>query len=95
MSHPECQCPLRIVGLRRILDDVVEAIRHHEMRAGTGGISGTVVDSSGRLIPGASIKVLSTATGITLQTTTTGSGVYSFPSLPPASYQSHRHQRGV
>jgi hypothetical protein len=56
-------------------------------QAGNGGISGTVLDSSGRVIPGAAVKVTSQTTGVSIQTTTTGAGVYSLPSLPPASYQ--------
>jgi hypothetical protein len=56
-------------------------------QAGTGGISGTVTDSAGAIVPGAVVKVQSSTTGVSVQSTTTGAGVYSFPSLVPASYQ--------
>lgn len=56
-------------------------------QAGTGGISGTVSDSSGGVVPGATVTVLNPATGVSVESTTTGVGVYSFPSLPPAVYQ--------
>src|SRR6185312_16227606 len=56
-------------------------------QAGTGGISGTVTDASGGAVPGATVTVLNPATGVSVESTTTGVGVYSFPSLPPAVYQ--------
>ena len=56
-------------------------------QAGNGGLSGHVQDPSGGVIPGAGVHVQSQATGVTLSTVTTGAGVYSFPSLPPSTYQ--------
>jgi hypothetical protein len=52
-----------------------------------GGISGTVTDSSGAAIPGATVTVTNTATRGTRTTTTNGQGLYSFPALPPGSYE--------
>jgi hypothetical protein len=56
-------------------------------QAGTGGISGTVTDASGGAVPAATVTVLNPATGVSVESTTTGVGVYNFPSLPPAVYQ--------
>jgi hypothetical protein len=54
--------------------------------AGKGAISGTVFDTSGAAIPGASVKATNTATAITVTTTSTSAGDYSFPALDPGKY---------
>jgi hypothetical protein len=51
-----------------------------------GGITGTVTDSSGAAVPGASVTVTNTATRGTRETTTNAQGLYTFPSLPPGNY---------
>jgi len=52
----------------------------------TGGISGTVTDPSGAVVPSATVNLKSNSTGET-QTTTTGStGLYNFPLLKPGNY---------
>src|SRR5205823_12647944 len=51
-----------------------------------GGIAGTVTDSSGGAIPGATVTVTNTATGGMRNTTTNTEGLYTFPSLPPGVY---------
>jgi outer membrane receptor protein involved in Fe transport len=52
----------------------------------TGGLQGTVKDSTGAVIPGA--KVTLTAPGLvgTKETTSDGNGYYRFANLPPATY---------
>jgi len=52
----------------------------------TSAISGTVTDSSGAVVAGASIKVLNTATGITYHSTTDSQGSYRVTQLPPGTY---------
>jgi len=53
----------------------------------TGGtISGTVVDTTGRLIPNCSIVITNTATGITHNVTTNSDGFYTVPNLQAGSY---------
>lgn len=56
-------------------------------QAGNGGISGIVTDSSGAVVPGATVTVKSNATGVSLSHPTTGAGVYSFTALPPSTYE--------
>jgi hypothetical protein len=60
----------------------------------TGGISGTVTDPSGAIVPGAKVNLKSNSTGET-QTTSTGStGLYNFPLLKPGSYSVTISQTG-
>ena len=49
-------------------------------------LSGTVTDSSGAVIPGASVTATNTETGVSTKTTSDSSGSYTFPSLPPGTY---------
>jgi hypothetical protein len=52
----------------------------------TATLSGTVTDPSGAVLPGAQVKVISLATGLTRELVTDGAGVYSAPSLQPGDY---------
>lgn len=55
-------------------------------QTGTSRITGTVRDSSGALIPGATVAAKNEATGVSYSQTTTDAGFYAFPSLPVGSY---------
>jgi hypothetical protein len=59
---------------------------HAFAQAGRGSISGLVADSSGAVIPGASVTATNMATGSKLSTRTTGAGLYTFVSMPPGIY---------
>ena len=52
-----------------------------------GTITGTVVDSSGRVIPNAGVSITNVATGINRTVTTNEDGLYIAPNLLPASYE--------
>ena len=52
----------------------------------TGVISGTVTDSTGAVIPGATIVALEVQTGVKHTATTDNSGFYSFPALDVGIY---------
>ncbi|MFB3921966.1 MAG: carboxypeptidase regulatory-like domain-containing protein [Terriglobia bacterium] len=52
----------------------------------TGSISGIVRDASGAVIPGVSVKVLNTGTGIVQTAETDSVGFYNFPALPVGHY---------
>ena len=54
--------------------------------ATTGAISGTLMDPSGSVIPGAMVLATNTAQGIQNKTVTDSKGFYSFPSLPVGTY---------
>ncbi len=52
----------------------------------TASIRGTVTDSSGAVVPGATVTVTGTDTGLTQNTVTNTDGVYSFAELPVGTY---------
>lgn len=54
--------------------------------SGKGAITGTVMDKTGAVIPGASVRATNTATGISTATETTGAGLYTFSNLDPGIY---------
>lgn len=56
-------------------------------QAGRSGVSGTIRDNNGAVVPGATVKLLNSATGFEQTTTTSDEGVYTFASIPPATYQ--------
>ena len=52
-----------------------------------GTISGTVSDSSGRVIPATNILIKNVDTGVTRDTTTNTDGLYTAPNLVPGTYE--------
>ncbi|HEY6467348.1 MAG TPA: carboxypeptidase-like regulatory domain-containing protein, partial [Candidatus Acidoferrales bacterium] len=62
--------------------------------AGRGSLSGLVSDSSGAAVPSASVTLTNAATGVVLQGQTSSSGLYSFISLIPGTYQLQVSQSG-
>jgi hypothetical protein len=56
-------------------------------QAGRGGISGTITDPSGAVIPKVKVTALNHATDVTQQSVSSAAGLYSFVSLNPGVYQ--------
>ncbi|HKE23106.1 MAG TPA: TonB-dependent receptor [Bryobacteraceae bacterium] len=52
----------------------------------TGGITGTVKDPSGAMVPGASLTLKNEATGVSQKTRSTTTGNYVFEAVPTGSY---------
>ena len=52
----------------------------------SGTISGTVMDSTGAVVSGATVTVRSDAIGFSRSVTSSDSGSFVFPALPPATY---------
>lgn len=50
------------------------------------GITGTVTDPSGAVVPGAAVTVTNEATGVTNKTTTSSAGTYTVTGLLPGTY---------
>ena len=55
--------------------------------ANSGEIKGTVTDSTGAVIPQASVSVLNVLTGVITNVTTNDSGIYDLPSVEPGNYK--------
>ncbi|MGB8591949.1 MAG: carboxypeptidase-like regulatory domain-containing protein [Candidatus Acidiferrales bacterium] len=53
---------------------------------GTGALVGTVTDSSGGVVAGASVTLKNPATGVSRATNAKSDGVYEFPQLLPSAY---------
>lgn len=53
---------------------------------GTATFNGRVTDTSGAVIPGATVTVTNRATGLPRPTTTNENGLYSIPALPAGAY---------
>src|SRR4051812_21894975 len=52
----------------------------------SGSISGTILDSSGAVVPEVKIVVKQISTGVSRESTTNGAGVYRFAGLDPGIY---------
>jgi hypothetical protein len=63
-------------------------------QAGRGGISGLVTDTTGAIVPGATVTATNTATSSKLATVSTGAGLYSFVSLAPGTYDVSASAKG-
>ena len=63
------------------------AVSAHAQGGGaTTSLSGTVTDTSGAVIPGASVAVKNTATSTPFETVTNESGYFTVPALDPGTY---------
>ncbi len=58
-------------------------------QADHGSVTGTITDSSGAVIPGVQITATNPATGARFESTSNGSGSYTIPNLPIATYTIH------
>jgi hypothetical protein len=65
---------------------LVVGAKRLQAQAISGNISGTVTDSTGGVIAGASIQVKNTATGVTQTTTSNSQGRYNVPDLTVGTY---------
>ncbi len=61
---------------------------------GKGAITGTVMDKTGAVIPGADVAATNIATGITTKTVSTSTGDYHFSNLDPGIYTVTTNAKG-
>src|SRR5208282_2464016 len=84
---------LHLVAFSLLL--VVAAPRVLAQAGATGAISGTVLDSSGALIPGAEVRIVDNRTAQPLRTLTTdSSGKFVAALLPPSTYSAVVNAKG-
>src|SRR5437867_4692133 len=60
----------------------------------TGTISGTVVDASGQVVPGASVTLVNEGTGDTRSLATNESGGFTFTAIQPGTFTIKVEQKG-
>jgi hypothetical protein len=63
-------------------------------QAPDGTITGSVTDSSGAVIPGATVTVVDKANNTTRNLSANASGLYSAPALPPGNYEVRASMQG-
>src|SRR6202051_917142 len=85
MSRASNARTLFIVLLVSLVVSVFDVNLYAQVAGGT--ISGTVTDSSGRLINNVQITITNVATGVTRDVTTNEDGFYSAPNLLPGNYE--------
>ena len=73
------------------LVSVFSTLSHAKVGA---GISGTVTDSSGAIVSGATVQVTATETGIVVTRQTNSDGFYAFVDLQPGHYDIQVSQNG-
>src|SRR5215813_13909514 len=65
-----------------------------QSQLGAGSISGTVSDSNGAVIPGATVRITNVGTGLVRTLTTSDSGQFSAPALPVGEYAARVEKTG-
>ena len=90
-----CASSLRTLAIGLLLLALIcsaTANAHSQVAGGT--ISGTVTDSSGRVINNVRITITNLATGVTREVTTNDEGFYSAPNLLPGRYEAKFSAQG-
>jgi len=64
-------------------------------QSAVGSVRGTVLDSSGAVVPNVPITLTNTATGVPLQTQSNDAGIYVFPSVIPGAYKIEAQSTGM
>jgi Carboxypeptidase regulatory-like domain/TonB-dependent Receptor Plug Domain len=65
---------------------VLSCVSFTRAQSDSASLSGRVTDATGAVIPGATVLVTNTATGIVSTATTNGAGRYAFPALKAGTY---------
>jgi hypothetical protein len=76
-----------VCALSALLLVVISANRVSAQSAGTGALTGTVTDQSGKSVPNATVTITNSGTNQERSTTTGADGVYKFSLLPPGTYR--------
>jgi hypothetical protein len=74
------------LGCLAVIVMITFASNANAQLSGKGAITGTVTDSTGAVIPNATVIATNGSTGIETQTKTTGAGAYNFANLDPGIY---------
>jgi len=85
-----CSSKLKTLAASFVALVLIQSVALHvdvQAQVAGGTITGTVVDSSGRLMPNVGVSITNLATGINRSVTTNEDGLYIAPNLLPASYE--------
>src|SRR3977135_3329489 len=85
-----CSSKLKTLAASFLALVLIHSVAMHidvQAQVAGGTITGTVVDSSGRLIANANVSITNVATGINRAVATNEGGLYIAPNLLPASYE--------
>ena len=77
---------LRVRALACVALFILAAAVSASAQSGSSGVRGTVSDSQGAHIPGATVTLTSEATGYTRSVVSDASGDYQFVAVPPGTY---------
>ncbi|MEO6923595.1 MAG: carboxypeptidase regulatory-like domain-containing protein [Bryocella sp.] len=72
----------------------VTAVLPGNAQVTSGTILGSVQDSTGAIIPGATVTVTTSSIGVTRKITSTGNGTFSLPNLPAGTYHLTAQAKG-
>jgi len=89
-SSKMCSSKLKTLAASFLALLLIHSVAVHvdvQAQVAGGTITGTVVDSSGRVLPNAGVSITNVATGINRTVTTNEDGLYIAPNLLPASYE--------
>jgi hypothetical protein len=85
-TRKSLRCVL-VCALSALLLVVISVNRVSAQSAGTGALTGTVTDQSGKSVPNATVTITNAGTNQERSTTTGADGVYKFSLLPPGTYR--------
>src|SRR6202163_3789819 len=89
-SSKTCSPKFKVLAASFVALALIHSVAVHvdvQAQVAGGTITGTVVDSSGKLIPNAGVSITNVATGINRSVTTNEDGIYIAPNLLPATYE--------
>lgn len=78
------KCVLYVAAV--VLCTVFALAGHMAAQVATGGVTGTVRDSSGAFVVGATLTLKSSTTGVSLKAPSTSTGTYVFEAVSPGTY---------
>ena len=79
-------CSRRVALLLTVLSIVFAPVLQAQS-SGTAGLTGTVTDPSGAVVPGVTVALTNSDTNQTRTTKTAGDGVYKFSLIPPGNFK--------
>src|SRR5687767_4760391 len=82
------------MGLKILACVTIAAISGLFAQGNFGGLTGTVTDVSGAIVPEAEVRLHHIETNAAYSTVVTASGVYAFRSLPPGAYHLEAEKAG-